>query len=163
MPEIEEAIRMWEMFRGGTIAELENIPEEQWDWRADPGARSVRDLALHITGAGKGFAEELLTAEPNFMRLRDPATRKEIEASLGELKTKAAMIEAIRQTGADSFARLRADAERLNAATTKTASGAQSRFSGVWFAAAHEMYHRGQLATYARSLGLVPAMTQRFG
>ncbi len=39
--------------------------------------------------------------------------------------------------------------------------GEWSRLTYVFYAASHEDYHRGQLATYARSLGLVPALTQQ--
>jgi uncharacterized damage-inducible protein DinB len=39
--------------------------------------------------------------------------------------------------------------------------GTWSRLTYVFYASGHEEYHRGQLATYARSMGLVPALTQK--
>ena len=36
-----------------------------------------------------------------------------------------------------------------------------TRLTYVFYAGAHEQYHCGQLATYARSMGLVPALTKR--
>ena len=154
---------MWEIYRGGTVGEFVNIPEEQWDWRPGEGARSVRELALHIAGSGVGFIDELVAAEPSFMRLRDPAAQKQIAESLGETTTKDQIVAALKQTMAAGAARLRANDEILRTGTMKGMGGEQARITGLWFAAAHEMYHRGQAATYARSLGLVPAMTQKFG
>ena len=45
MPLVEEAVRMWELFRAGVIAELESIPEERRDhrsgrWRGARGSRA---------------------------------------------------------------------------------------------------------------------------
>jgi uncharacterized damage-inducible protein DinB len=161
MSNVEEAVRMWEVFREGTIAELANIPEEHWEFRPGPGARTVRELALHIAGASCGFAEELLAEEPSFMRLRDPKVQQALMASFDGAKSKEELLELMKSRAADAAKRLRENAARLETATMSAMQGQQSRVSGIWFAAAHEMYHRGQAATYARALGLVPAMTQR--
>ena len=61
----------------------------------------------------------------------------------------------------ESAKSLREEAATLSKKTMVMLNAEQSRITGIWFAAAHEMYHRGQLATYARGMGLVPAMTQR--
>lgn len=163
MNAVEEAIRIWETYRKGTIGELVNIPEEQWEFRPGDGARTVRELALHIAGSAVGFIDELVAPEPSFMRLRTPEVQQQIAASLGEANTKDQIVEVCRQTAAGGFARLRANEELLRTGSMKGMGGEQTRITGLWFAAAHEMYHRGQLATYARSVGLVPAMTQRSG
>jgi uncharacterized damage-inducible protein DinB len=158
---IEEAVSMWELYRQGLIDELANIPEETWEWSPAGGGRTVRELALHIVAAGKGFVEELLGEDTQFMRLRDPKVQQAMIEALGDPKSKDEVIALVRSNGADAFARLRENAERLGRAKMRTSSGEQSRLTGLWFAAAHEMYHRGQVTIYARSLGLVPAMTQR--
>jgi len=152
---------MWEIYRKGTIDELENIPEEQWDFRPGDGARTVRDLAMHIAGSSVGFINELVAADPSFMRLRTPEMQQQIAASLGEANTKEQIVAIVKDTS--GFARLRENEELLRTGSMKGMGGEQSRLTGLWFAAAHEMYHRGQLATYARSMGEVPAMTKRFG
>ncbi|HKO55624.1 MAG TPA: DinB family protein [Thermoanaerobaculia bacterium] len=161
MSAVEEAVRMWELYREGTIAELANIPEEHWEYRVGPGARTVRELALHIAGAASGFLDELLAEEPSFMRLRDPKVQAELTASFGVSPSRAELLERMKTRAADTAQRLRENAARLESGTMKAMQGEQSRVSGLWFAAAHEMYHRGQVASYARALGLVPAMTQR--
>ena len=38
--------------------------------------------------------------------------------------------------------------------------GSWSRVTYVFYAASHEDYHRGQLALYARSMGIVPKLTK---
>ena len=155
---IEEAVRMWEMFREGLVGELANIPEDKYEWRPGEGARTVRELALHIVAAGKGFIDELVAEETNFMRLRTPQVQQAMIDALGDPQSKDEVVSLVRTTGAEGFARLREHAERLR---TGTMANGQSRVTGISFAAAHEMYHRGQVATYARGMGLVPAMTQR--
>lgn len=155
---IEEALKTWEMFREGLVGELANIPEEKYDWRPSDGARTLREVALHIVAAGKGFIDELVADEANFMRLRSPQVQQSMIDALGDPKSKDEIVNLVRSSGTEGFARLREQAERLS--TTAMANG-QSRLTGVWFAASHEMYHRGQVAAYARAMGLVPAMTQR--
>jgi uncharacterized damage-inducible protein DinB len=93
---VEEAIKIWETFRAGVLAEVENAPEEHLEYRIGEGARTFREIAFHIAEAGVG-----------------------------------------------------------------TRSGTQSRLTALYFAIAHEMYHRGQLASYARGFGAVPALTQQ--
>ncbi len=161
MSAVEEAIRAWEIFRKGTIAELENIPEEKWDYRPGEGARTLRELALHIAEAGVGFTMELLKPDTSFMRLRDPQVQAELRAGLPRAQSRTETIDLIRTTGAQNVQRLREASDWLAAQTMPLFSDQQSRASGIWFAAADEMYHRGQLATYARGVGRVPAMTQQ--
>ena len=160
MSHVEEAIRMWEIYREGTIGEFANIPEDQWDHRAGDGARSVRELAVHIAAAAIGFTDALLSADGVVMHMRDPQLRAKLEAPFASM-SKAQIIDVLKTSGAENARRLREAADSLGEKTMPAFGGEQSRVAGLWFAAAHEMYHRGQAATYARSLGLVPAMTQR--
>ncbi|HEV7923225.1 MAG TPA: DinB family protein [Thermoanaerobaculia bacterium] len=161
MSNVEEAVRMWELYREGVLAELANIPEEHWDFRPGPGARSLRELALHIAASAVGFTGELVAEEASFTRLRAPEAQAALIASLGEVQTRDEILAMMKSRSAEAAQRLRENAERLESGKMPTMSGEQGRLSGLWFAAAHEMYHRGQVTIYARALGLVPAMTQR--
>jgi uncharacterized damage-inducible protein DinB len=161
MSNVEEAVRMWELFRMGTISELENIPEDHYDDRAGEGARTVRELALHIVGAAAGFVNELVSDAPAFMRLRDPSVQAELMKQFGDVTTKAELIELAKSTAASNAQRLRDNAAKIEAGTMPMGNAEQSRVAGVWFAASHEMYHRGQLTIYARTMGVVPAMTAK--
>ena len=158
---VDQAIRIWEHFRAGVVAELENIPEEHWDYRPAAGARTLREVALHIAEAGVGFTDELLRPDCSFSRLLDPRAQAARAAGLPRAQSKAEMVDLLRATGAEGSRRLRAIGEALAGQSMSMFGGEGSRLTGLWFAASHEGYHRGQLATYARSVGCVPALTRQ--
>jgi uncharacterized damage-inducible protein DinB len=158
----EEGIKLWETFRAGTIAEFENIPEDQWDYRPGEGARSVAELARHIAETNLGFATEIVAEEPSFGRIFDKeAAAKRLAPYAGIGNSKAELIELLRRTGADGMQLLRDAAATLDSTTIKLAGQPQSRVTAIAFASGHEMYHRGQAASYARGVGIVPAMTKQ--
>jgi len=161
MPLIEEAIGNWEIFRAGVIAEIENTPEEHLDYRPGEGARTAREVAIHIAEAGVAFTNELLRPDGNFRNVLDPRVQAEVRASLPRAHSKAELVALLRLTWEQTAARLREAGEALADQTMPTRRGPQSRVSGLWFAMSHEMYHRGQLTAYARGFGAVPALTQQ--
>lgn len=162
MSNIEEAIKMWEAFRAGTIAELENIPEEHWDDRPGEGGRSLRELARHAAEASVAFTNELLSAEPDFRSLLGKVQAQKPMTQLHDASSKRELVQLMKDTGSANAKRLRDAADRLAASDMPAGANArQSRLTGIWFAAAHEMYHRGQMALYARRAGEVPAMTKK--
>ena len=161
MPLIEEAVVNWEIFRAGVIAEIENTPEEQLDYRPGDGARTVREVAIHIAEAGVAFTNELLRPDGNLRNVLDPRVQAEVRAALPRAHSRAEIVELLRTTGEQTAARLRGAGEALVDQTMPTRRGAQSRLSALWFAMSHEMYHRGQLTAYARGFGAVPALTQQ--
>jgi uncharacterized damage-inducible protein DinB len=158
----EEGIRMWETFRAGTIAELELIPEDKWDYRPAEGARTVRALARHIAQAGALFTEELLREGGSFARMFDPKAREELAARLPQANSKNEILELLRTEGADNIRRLREAGPALATKSMSTFGGEQTRLTALWFASSHEMYHRGQIASYVRQLGITPALTKQF-
>jgi len=158
MSHVEEAIRMFEIYRKGTVDEFANIPEEHWEHRGGDGARSVRELAVHIAAMATAFVDELVAPDASFKRVSEK--RAEHEAPHLS-KSKEELIELLKSSGADNARRLREAGDSLAEKSMPAFGAEQSRLTGLWFAAAHEMYHRGQAATYARQLGLVPAMTQQ--
>jgi uncharacterized damage-inducible protein DinB len=158
---IEEAIRNWEAFRAGVIAEIENTPEEHLDHRPGEGARTLREVVLHIVALGVGFTDQLLLPDGSFLNLFKPGVMEQVRAGLPKAESKAELVDLLRKTGEESAARLRAAGDALETQTMTGRYGPQSRLSLLWFAAAHEMYHRGQLAIYERSVGTVPALTKQ--
>ena len=161
MSVVEEAVRHWEMFREYTIAELENVPEEHWDFRPEPGARTLRELARHVAESGMLFASELERPDTSFRRLFDPGAREEALKGYAPARTRAELLDLLRRTGEDVARRMRAQGGALESQTMKSRGGDQTKLSGFWFAIAHEMYHRGQITAYERGIGLVPVMTQQ--
>jgi len=158
MSAIDEALAMWDVIRKGTISEVENVAEEHWDFRAGDGARTFGEVARHILDAASAFASELLRDDTSFARVTSPEARQQAEEQYPGA-TKAEVIAQLRAQIAADSQRLR-DAS-LDSKTMQSRGGSQSKLTGLWFAIAHEMYHRGQLATYERAIGVVPAMTQQ--
>ncbi len=161
MAYIEEAIRQWEVARAGVIAELENSPEAELEYRPGDGARTVREIALHVAEAGVAFTNELLKPDGTFANLFDPAVQAAVRASLPHAQNKAEILSLLRTTGDRIASRLREVGEPLAEQAMQGRLGAQSRLSALWFAVSHESYHRGQLTAYERGFGAVPALTQQ--
>ena len=158
---IEEVAKNMESQRAGVVAEIENTPEADLDYRIAPDAKSVRDIAQHIAEVGVGFVDEILKADGSFMNLFSPDIQAGLAAKVPRARTKAELLEVLKSTGAQNAARVREAGDRLITETMPTIIGPQTRLSALWFAVAHEMYHRGQLAIYGRGCGVVPALTQR--
>jgi uncharacterized damage-inducible protein DinB len=158
---VEEAIRMWELYRTGLVSELEAIPEERLDWRPGEGARTAREIAQHVAEAGVAFTNELLRPDGALANVRKPEVQAAVRAELPRAHTRGELVELLRSTGERSAARLRAAGEGLVTQTMPGRLGEQSRLTALWFAAAHEAHHRGQLTAYVRGVGGVPALTRQ--
>jgi uncharacterized damage-inducible protein DinB len=158
---VEEAVAMWELVRKGTISEVENVPEENWDFRPGDGARTLRQLVRHVLESAEFFVHELLIDDGTFMRSFDEKYRTEATSGLPPSSTKTEALELLRARSAEDARRLREAGQSLATKTMKTSKGEDSRLKGVWFAVSHEMYHRGQLTIYERAMGEVPAMTKQ--
>jgi len=158
---VEEAVRHWEMFREGAIAELENVPEQDWDFRPEPGARTLGELARHVAESGIVFASELARPDTAFRRVLDPQAQAEALKGYARPQSRAEVLDFLRQSGADVARRMRELGTALETQGMTSRGGEQSKLSGLWFAIAHEMYHRGQITAYERALGLTPVMTRQ--
>jgi uncharacterized damage-inducible protein DinB len=158
---VEEAVKMLESQRAGVIAEIENTPDEDLDYRISDEAKTFREIALHIARVGTGLVDQILQTDGSFMNLFNPDVQAALQARIPDASTKAELIERLKTTGEQNAARVREAGDRLLTEMIQTLGGPSTRLSALWFAVAHEMYHRGQLAIYGRGCGLVPALTQR--
>ena len=158
---VEEAVRMWEAYRAGLIAEVEGLSEAQLDYRPGEGARTAREVVLHVAEAGVAFTNELLRPEGALRNALDPAAQAAVRASLPRAHTRDELVDLLRTTGAANAERIRAAGEALVGQTMPGRQGPQSRLSALWFVVAHEGYHRGQLTAYVRGVGAVPALTRQ--
>jgi uncharacterized damage-inducible protein DinB len=48
MTELERFIEQWNRLAGGTAAVMRTLPESQYDFRPDPGGRSIGEAAWHL-------------------------------------------------------------------------------------------------------------------
>lgn len=159
---LEESLAGWHYTRDGVIAELQNIPAEAYAFRPAAGMRTVAELAWHIVEAGMMMAGELSRDDGDFTRQAPGAFLKEYSGGVDHIMEKGAVISLLRDSHAAGDARIReAGAAHMMALIMQFDGTSASRLSWMSHGVAHEEYHRGQLALYARLLGLEPALTQR--
>src|SRR5581483_5827022 len=65
---LEEVIEAWEGTRDGVIAEVENIPPKQFDFRPAAESRSVSELTRHIMEVSLMMVGELTREDTNLTR-----------------------------------------------------------------------------------------------
>jgi uncharacterized damage-inducible protein DinB len=158
----EDAIEALGFTREGTIAEARNIPDDRWDYRPHPRSRSVAELVRHMIETTAMLVGEAADMDGDFQR-RSPDDHVRAHAGdLPERMSPAELRAALARTHGTNVRRIRAAGAEHMATPIRRFDGATwLRITYVFYAASHEDYHRGQLAMYARSMGLVPALTQQ--
>ena len=149
--------------RKNTIAIAEEIPAEQYSFRAAPGTRSVAEMLAHLAVAYQWQQQVHGTRTPSldyafFIAARQKTTADE-KALVG--RDKEAIIEALRRTG-DAFASFLESLDEATLAESVALPGpaSKSRFEMLLGVKEHEMHHRGQLMIIQRMLGMVPPLTR---
>jgi uncharacterized damage-inducible protein DinB len=158
---LTESLEHWRYIRKGLIAEVDNIPADKFDFRATPEVRSAHELVQHILEGSMMMVGELTQEKPNFQRMSYTAFFEEYSTRAKNAKGKEELIELLTtqvEEGIDAIARV--GAEAMMGPVTNFSGSTWSRMQWFFHAMTEEMYHRGQLVTYARLLGLVPALTQ---
>jgi uncharacterized damage-inducible protein DinB len=161
---LEEALEAWEYCRAGVVEEAANIPEEGWDFRPAEGARSVRELVRHVIESGLMAAGELTRPDGDFRRQAFPGFIREYAGHVAGVAERGALLRMLSDTREEGDRRFRDVGELFMLGPIHRFDGEPgTRLAWLHHAVQHEMYHRGQLALYARMLGRVPALTQRIG
>ncbi len=159
---LEEAIEAWEDARSGLLEEARDIPDEEWDFRPSPESRSVRELLVHVLRSGEMMVGELTSEEGDFTRRSYPELLEEHAGHLPDDPPRKELLDLLTLSFAEGAARIRAAGELRMLQLVRRFDGKRgSRLAWMQHAVAHEYYHRGQLALYARLLGRVPALTRR--
>src|SRR5215467_4145220 len=105
---LEELLDAWKEVRTGLIAELAQIPAEQFGFQATPEARSVAGIIRHIAEAQTFLTGELCRADTDFKRV---PIRELVEKNAAHAHTggdKEALIESLRSSMESAEATLRA-------------------------------------------------------
>jgi uncharacterized damage-inducible protein DinB len=158
---LDEALEGWRYAREGVMAELENIPAASFGFRPTPETRSVAELARHIVDAGTVMAGELSRPDGDFTRQSYEQFLAEYAGGLDRADDKTALLRLLGSTLEDGLATLTRAGEVLMLQPITQFNGEPAtRLSWMSHGVAHEEYHRGQLALYARLLGRVPALTK---
>jgi uncharacterized damage-inducible protein DinB len=159
---LDEALEAWRDARDGVTDELRNIPAKHWDYSPSSETKTVRELAVHILEVAMMMTGELTRADTDFRRAPWPKLLKMYAGSAYRAKTRGKLLRLL-------VTQFRAADKKFRAAGEIHILQSIDRFDGrkgtrlAWLhhGVAQEMYHRGQLTTYARLLGIEPALTKR--
>ncbi len=158
---LDEALEAWQYTREGVISEIRNLPDVSLTFRPTPTSRSAAEIAVHVVESGLMMAGELSRPDGNFRRKSFPQFMKEYAKGVKPTANKKQLIQLLKKTREDGEKKLRA-AGSLHMLQHITRFDGQQGTRLAWMnhAIAHEEYHRGQIALYARLVGRVPALTQ---
>jgi uncharacterized damage-inducible protein DinB len=162
-----ELARSFRTVRKNTLVIADEIPEEQYDFRAAPGSRSVREILAHILvssqGTYRGHAVRKVTSFDG-VDLRAVIQERLDQEQEWSTASKETLLGALRRDGDTWEAYLGQIPEDELAVTVRFPEPAQppskSRFEILLGNKEHEMHHRAQLMVIQRMLGLVPHLTR---
>jgi uncharacterized damage-inducible protein DinB len=158
---LDELLEAWAYTRDGVVAEVKNLPESALDFKPNNQTRTAREIVQHIIESGLLMSGELSRPDGDFLRKPYPALLKEHASGVSRHRTKAALLGALKRTHAGGEQRFRAAGEIAILQTIRQFDGEPAmRLTWMHHGIAHEEYHRGQLALYARLVGRVPALTK---
>jgi uncharacterized damage-inducible protein DinB len=151
--------------RKNTVQIAEEIPENKFDFKPAPEARSIAQLLAHIGTAPKFFEYAHVNkitdmSTVNFMDIAQPIMAEEAKP-----RNKAELITYLTTEG-DRFATYLEGlsdaflAERVTM-PPQAGGGSKTRFEMLLGPKEHEMHHRGQLMIIQRMIGLVPHLTRQ--
>jgi len=159
---LEEALESWEDARNGLVEEAENFAANQYDFRPSPDVRSVTELIVHIMEVSMMMTGELTREDTNLQRYAWPKMLSHYAGDVQKMRTKRELVAALRRTFREGQKEFRRAGEIHMLQQILRFDGRKgTRLAWFHHGIAHEMYHRGQLATYARLAGLKPALTKR--
>ncbi len=159
---LEEALDAWDDARNGVIDEARNIPGRHWDYRPTPEVKSVRELVVHILEVAMLMTGELTRPDTDFHREPWPTLLEQYAKPAYEANTRGDLLKLLRMQLREGTAAFRRAGELHMLQLITRFDGEQgTRFAWLYHGIAQEMYHRGQLTTYARLLGIEPALTKR--
>ena len=158
---LDEALEAWQYTRAGVISEIRNLPDVSLTFRPTPSSRSAAEIAVHIAESGLMMAGELSRPDGNFRRKSFPQFMKEYAKGVKPTSNKKQLIQLLTKTREDGEKKIRAAGDLHFLQCITRFDGEQgSRLAWMNHGIAHEEYHRGQIALYARLVGRVPALTQ---
>ena len=158
---LDETLEAWSDVRQGLIEEIENIPEENFDFRPTPEVRSVAEMVQHILEVALMMTGELTRSDTDFRRAPWPELLDLYASHVGQAAGKTELLALLRSSLAEAEEKFREAGELEMLQLITRFDGMQgTKLAWLHHGIAQEMYHRGQLVTYARLLGIEPALTR---
>ena len=151
--------------RKNTAQIAEEIPEDQYGFKASPDTRSIAQLLTHVALIPRIQAEVHQNRIDDLAKLDFAGLLRRIGVEEAKPRTKAEVVALIASEG-ETFAKyLESLPEAFLAEAVAMPPGVQpatkSRFEMLLSPKEHEMHHRAQLMTLQRMIGLVPHMTRQ--
>ena len=158
---LDEALEAWQYTRAGVISEIRNLPDVSLSFRPAAHSRTAAEIAVHIAESGLMMAGELSRPDGNFRRKSFPQFMKEYAKGVKPASNRKRLIALLTKTREDGEKKIRAAGDlHFLQMITRFDGERGSRLAWMNHGIAHEEYHRGQIALYARLVGRVPALTQ---
>ena len=159
---LEESLETWGFARSGVIDELRNLSERELAFAPSGEARSAAEIVRHIVESGLMMSGELSRADGDFQRKSFDGFMREYGRGVGSKRSMRELLDALRRAHREGEAKIRKAGELHMLQRIRRFDGKMgTRLAWMNHGIGHEEYHRGQLATYARLLGRVPALTRR--
>jgi uncharacterized damage-inducible protein DinB len=157
----KELAESWRTVRRNTIQVAEDIPEEQYSFRAAADTMSVGEMLAHLATTPHWAQQCMFVEKKSIVSMEDFGRwMGELGAQAKTLTGKAAIVEALKANG-ETFARQLEAATEADLGTPVTAPNAtKSRFEMLLGVKEHEMHHRAQLFLIERMIGIVPHLTR---
>lgn len=152
--------------RKNTVTIAEEIPEDKYSFRATPDTRSVAEMLVHIAVTPR--IQHQVHAVERRMTLAGvdfPALFREILAEEQRLRTKAQILELLRNDGELWASWLDGLTDQFLAEPVSIPMGpsptSKSRLEMLLSVKEHEMHHRSQLMLIERLIGITPHLTRQ--
>ncbi|MGD8415336.1 MAG: DinB family protein, partial [Candidatus Latescibacterota bacterium] len=137
-------------------------PSNHWDFRPAPEAKSVRELVVHILEVAMMMTGELTRPDTDFRRAPWPKLLNKYATPAYQARTRAKLLQLLRTQLRDGIKAFRSAGELHSLQLIERFDGRKgTRLAWLHHGIAQEMYHRGQLATYARLLDIEPALSRK--
>ncbi|MGO9255523.1 MAG: DinB family protein [Bryobacteraceae bacterium] len=160
----QDMARSFRTVRMNTIKVAEDIPEDQYGYRATPDAQSVAETLAHVA-VGTRWARQMHEERNTLATMeRFAAAMQQMTLEAAALTTKAQILEALRGNGEEFAAWLESVPDEMLSEMVHFAppipQAPKSRFEMLLGIKEHEMHHRAQLMVVERLLGIVPHLTR---
>ena len=151
--------------RKNTVQIAEEIPENKYDFKAAPEARTIAQTLVHMAMSPRFYhyvhSNKITDMRSvNFQEVFGPMMAEESKP-----RTKAEIVEMLKRDGEQFAAFLEGLTENdLGERVTMSpqgGGGSKTRFEMLLSPKEHEMHHRAQLMTIQRMIGQVPHLTRQ--
>lgn len=159
---LEETLEAWSDVRQGLLEELENIPDDRFDFRPTPEVRSVAELTQHILEVALMMTGELTRPDTDFRRAPWPELLDLYAAHVKKATSKRQLIALLEESFQEAERKfLEAGGLHILQLIERFDGEKGTRLAWLNHGIAQEMYHRGQIVTYERLMGIEPALTRK--